>query len=160
MFEVAIGNDGLKDFCIDSPTAATELMDEQRRDRAEFKIGGVEVGARLRHRRLAFGSPWESPHLRLRYRCSSGRTAARRSAPETALASIAAGDRTTLPWPMIESRAQTGHRRRMTSTPLSAQSVSSLCGEAQSGIKRIVAIEGSAPALTRQDLSRKRSPSS
>ena len=56
MFEVTIGGDGLKDFCIDSPTAATELMDEQRRDRAEFEIDSVEVGARLRYRRLAFGS--------------------------------------------------------------------------------------------------------
>jgi S1-C subfamily serine protease len=35
-----------------------------------------------------------------------------------------------------------------------AQSVSSLCGEAESGIKRIVTPRGSAPALTRQDLSR------
>src|SRR5207237_2813017 len=34
-------------------TAATELMNEQRRDRAEFEIGGVEVGALLRHRCLA-----------------------------------------------------------------------------------------------------------
>ena len=56
MFEVTVGGDGLKDFGIDSPTAATELMDEQRRDRAEFEIGGVEVGALLRHLRLAFGS--------------------------------------------------------------------------------------------------------
>src|SRR6266436_2531695 len=56
MFEVAIGGDGLKDFCIDSPTAATELMDEQRRDRAEFEIGGVEVGALLRCPRLTLGT--------------------------------------------------------------------------------------------------------
>src|SRR5436853_1899134 len=56
MFEVAIGGDGLKDFCIDSPTAATELMDEQRRDRAEFEIGGVEVGAGLGYGRLALPS--------------------------------------------------------------------------------------------------------
>jgi len=47
--EVAVGGDGLKNFCIDSPTAATALMNEQRRDRAEFEIGGVEVGALLRH---------------------------------------------------------------------------------------------------------------
>ena len=51
MFEVAVGSDGLKNFGVDSPTAATELMDEQRRDRAEFEIGGVEVDALLRHRR-------------------------------------------------------------------------------------------------------------
>src|ERR1700732_3754195 len=56
MFEVAIGGDGLKDFGIDSPTAATELMDEQRRDRTEFEISGVEVGALLRHLRLALDS--------------------------------------------------------------------------------------------------------
>jgi hypothetical protein len=31
-------------------------MDEQRRDRGEFEIGGVEVGALLRHRRLALDS--------------------------------------------------------------------------------------------------------
>jgi hypothetical protein len=45
VFEVTVGGDGLEDFGIDSPTAATELMNEQRRDRAEFEIGGVEVGA-------------------------------------------------------------------------------------------------------------------
>ena len=33
MFEVAVGGNGLKDFRIDSPTAATALMNEQRRDR-------------------------------------------------------------------------------------------------------------------------------
>jgi len=56
VFEVAVGGDGLKNFCIDSPTAATALMNEQRRDRAEFEIGGVEVGALLRHCRLALDS--------------------------------------------------------------------------------------------------------
>src|SRR5712692_8446789 len=56
MLEVTVGGDGLKDFRIDSPTAAAELMDEQRRDRAEFEIGGVEVGALFRHRRLALDS--------------------------------------------------------------------------------------------------------
>ena len=30
VFEVTVGGDGLKDFCVDSPTAAAELMDEQR----------------------------------------------------------------------------------------------------------------------------------
>src|SRR5437899_4318492 len=55
-FEMTVGGEGLKDFGIDSPTAATELMNEQRRDRAEFEIGGVEVGALLRHRRLALSS--------------------------------------------------------------------------------------------------------
>src|SRR5438445_4428760 len=56
MFEMTVGGDGLKNFCIDSPTAAAELMNEQRRDRAEFEIGGVEVDALLRHGRLTFGS--------------------------------------------------------------------------------------------------------
>ena len=54
--------------------------------------------------------------------------------------------------------SQTGHRGRIISSQLAAQSVSSLCGGAQSGINRIVLHRGSAPALTRQDLSRKRSP--
>src|SRR5882762_8142617 len=56
VFEVTVSGDGLKDFGIDSPTAATELMNEQRRDRAEFEIGGIEVGAGLGYRRLGFGS--------------------------------------------------------------------------------------------------------
>ena len=55
VFEVAVGGDGLKNFCIDSPTAAAELMDEQRRNRAELEIGGIEIGALLRHRGLALG---------------------------------------------------------------------------------------------------------
>src|SRR5258707_15726078 len=53
VLEVAVGGDGLKNFCVNSPTAATELMNEQRRDRAKFEIGGVEVGALLSHRALA-----------------------------------------------------------------------------------------------------------
>jgi hypothetical protein len=53
MFEVAVVGDGLKYFSIDLPAAATELMNEQRRDRAEFEIGGVVVGALLRRRGLA-----------------------------------------------------------------------------------------------------------
>src|SRR5260370_42175263 len=53
MFEVAVVGDGLKYFSIDSPAAATELMNEQRRDRAESEIGGVVVGALLRRRGLA-----------------------------------------------------------------------------------------------------------
>jgi len=56
VFEVAVGSDGWKNFGMDSPTATTERMNEQRGDRAEFEIGGVEVGARLRHRRLALGA--------------------------------------------------------------------------------------------------------
>ena len=54
MFEVAVGRKGLKYLRIDAPPAAAELMNEQRRNRAEFKIGGVEVGALLRYRGLAF----------------------------------------------------------------------------------------------------------
>src|ERR1700737_152072 len=53
---MTVGGDGLKDLGIDSPTAATELMDEQRRDRAEFEIGGVKVGAFLRRRCLALAT--------------------------------------------------------------------------------------------------------
>jgi hypothetical protein len=56
VFEVTIVGDGLKDFGIDSPTAAAELMNEQGRDGTELEIGGVEVGALLRGRGLAFGS--------------------------------------------------------------------------------------------------------
>jgi hypothetical protein len=62
------------------------------------------------------------------------------------------------PWPMIESISHAGHLRRITSAQLAAQSVSSLCGGAESGIKRIVAHWSSAPpVLTCQDLSRRRS---
>src|SRR5216684_7446601 len=56
VFEVTVGGEGLKDFRIDSPTAATELMNEQRRDRAEFEIGSVEVGAGLLYRGLTCGA--------------------------------------------------------------------------------------------------------
>src|SRR5207253_10055491 len=56
MFEMTVRGDGLKNFRIDSPTAAAELMNEQRRDRAEFEIGGVEVGAGLGYGRLALPS--------------------------------------------------------------------------------------------------------
>ena len=56
MFEVTVGGDGLKDFRIDSPTAATELMNERRGDRPAFEIGGVEVGALWRDRRFALRS--------------------------------------------------------------------------------------------------------
>src|ERR1700694_875869 len=56
VFEMTVGGDGLKDFRIDSPTAATELMNEQGRDRAQFEIGSVEVSAGLQDRRLVFGS--------------------------------------------------------------------------------------------------------
>jgi hypothetical protein len=56
VFEVTVGGEGLKDFGLDSPAAAAELMDEQRRDRAEFEISGVEIGALLRHLRLALDS--------------------------------------------------------------------------------------------------------
>jgi len=44
VFEVTVGGEGLKDFGIDSPTAATELMNEQRRDRAQFEIGSRAGG--------------------------------------------------------------------------------------------------------------------
>ena len=54
---MAVGGDGLKNLGIDSPPAATELMDEQRRDRTKLEIGGVEIGALLGYQRLTFG-PW------------------------------------------------------------------------------------------------------
>ena len=57
VFEMTVGGDGLKNLGIDSPPAAAELMDEQRRDRTKFEIGGVEVGALLGYRRFTFG-PW------------------------------------------------------------------------------------------------------
>jgi hypothetical protein len=58
---------------------------------------------------------------------------------------------------MIESHSQIGHRRKMTSAQLAAQSVSRLYGGTESGINEIVACWSSAPALTCQDLGRKRS---
>src|SRR5260370_42413002 len=56
MFEGAVVGDGLKHFRVDSPTAAAELMNEQRRDRAEVEIGGIEVGAFLWGRGLTLDS--------------------------------------------------------------------------------------------------------
>ena len=49
VLEVTVDGEGVKDFGIDSPTTATELRNEQGGDRTEFEIGGVEVGAGLRH---------------------------------------------------------------------------------------------------------------
>jgi len=54
MFQVAVRGDGLKDFGVDAPPATAQLIDEQRRDGAEFEIGGVEVGALHRHLALTF----------------------------------------------------------------------------------------------------------
>lgn len=56
VFEVTVDGESVKDFGIDSPTTATELMNEQGRDRTEFEIGGIEVGAGLRHRDLGFAA--------------------------------------------------------------------------------------------------------
>src|SRR5437773_5561994 len=56
MFEMTVRGDGLKHFGVDAPAAATELMDEQRRYRAELEIGGVEVDAFSRQRCLDFSS--------------------------------------------------------------------------------------------------------
>ena len=55
VFEMAVSGDGLKNFGIDSPPAAAELMDKQRRDRTKLEIGGVEIGALLDCQRLTFG---------------------------------------------------------------------------------------------------------
>src|SRR5437899_229501 len=52
---------------------------------------------------------------------------------------------------MIESCSQTGHCRRMVPAQLAAQSVSSLCGGTESGIKRIVPYWRSTPTLTHQE---------
>src|SRR5260370_21954040 len=54
VLEVTVDGEGVKDFGIDSPTTATELMNEQGRDRTELEISGVEVGAGMRHRDLGF----------------------------------------------------------------------------------------------------------
>src|SRR6202046_670483 len=56
VFEMTIGGDRLKDFCIDAPTAATEPMNKKGRDRAQFEIGSVEVSAGEQDRSLAFSS--------------------------------------------------------------------------------------------------------
>ena len=56
MFEMTVGSEGLKHFSVDSPAAATEWMDEQRRYRAELEMGGVEVDAFSRHRCFDFSS--------------------------------------------------------------------------------------------------------
>jgi hypothetical protein len=45
---------------------------------------------------------------------------------------------------MIESRSQTGHRRKMILSQSSAQSVASLSGPAETGTKRVVPRRGSA----------------
>jgi hypothetical protein len=42
VFEVTVDGESVKDFGIDSPTAATELMNEQGRSRWE-KCGGGET---------------------------------------------------------------------------------------------------------------------
>jgi hypothetical protein len=55
---------------------------------------------------------------------------------------------------MIKSPPQIGHRRKMASAQFAAQSVSSLSGETESGINRIVLHRGSVPpASTSQDQS-------
>jgi hypothetical protein len=61
------------------------------------------------------------------------------------------------PWPTIKSHPQIGHRREMTSAQFAAQSVSSLSGETESGINRIVYRGSAPPASTCQDQSRKQS---
>jgi hypothetical protein len=53
MFQVAVGSNGLKHLSIDAPPSAAELGDEQRGNRAQAEIGGVEIGALQRHLDLA-----------------------------------------------------------------------------------------------------------
>src|SRR3982750_2498419 len=55
MLEMTVGGDGLKHFGVDSPAAAAELMNEQRRYQAKLEIGGVEIGAFSLHRHFTFG---------------------------------------------------------------------------------------------------------
>jgi hypothetical protein len=50
---------------------------------------------------------------------------------------------------MVESRSQTGHRRKMTSAQFAAQSVSNLRGGMESGINRIADHWGSAFRVAR-----------
>jgi len=47
MFEVAVGGNGLKDFRIDSPTAAAALMNEQRRERMSKEAVLLQPGEHL-----------------------------------------------------------------------------------------------------------------
>ena len=45
LLQVAVRGDGLEGLRVDDPTAATELMDELRRNRAQIHIRRIEVGA-------------------------------------------------------------------------------------------------------------------
>src|SRR6266545_4664482 len=45
LLQVTIRGDGLKGLSVDRPAAATELMDEVRRNGAEIHVRGIEVGA-------------------------------------------------------------------------------------------------------------------
>ena len=56
VFEVAAGGDGLKNFCIDSPTAAAKPVNEQRGNQTENEISGVKVATLFCHRFFAFDS--------------------------------------------------------------------------------------------------------
>jgi hypothetical protein len=47
LFESALRNQSLKEPSIDLPSAATELMKEERRNGAQFQITGPKIGARL-----------------------------------------------------------------------------------------------------------------
>ena len=47
LLQMRIRDDGVKDLRIDLPAAAPELVQEQRRDGAQFQVGGVEVGGNL-----------------------------------------------------------------------------------------------------------------
>jgi len=97
--------------------------------------------AKPRHLAKVFPQPWQRPRrISIQSWCSSCACLRR------------------CPWPIIESRSQAGHRRKMTSAQLAAQSVSRLYGGTESGINRIVAHWSS--VLRRwpdQDLGRKRS---
>jgi len=50
---MAVGGEDLKHLRVDAPPAAAEVMDEQRGNRAEQEIGGLEVRALLQRHNLA-----------------------------------------------------------------------------------------------------------
>ena len=54
MFEMAVDREGLEYLSVDPPATAAKARDEERRYGTEIEISGVEVGALLRDRDLAF----------------------------------------------------------------------------------------------------------
>ncbi len=54
LLQVAIGGGGLEQLGIDVPPAATQLVEEQRRDGSQIQVAGVIVGGGLFHRWFLF----------------------------------------------------------------------------------------------------------